>query len=480
MLSLLSLPSALCVFIASLLSLIVISYRLQHQGLELWHAGGVGGILIAVFCLSCVFLGCQYRHARHTASKSFTLVLATTGIALVLLFLVAEVMIRVIAEETPEETFVGNIVLLPREWPRVQAHRRTEWERSSHESGIFEPDETLGWTIGRNRKVIGSFGETYLSDAYGLRTSASKSDSKEQAPAFRIAIVGNSYAYGLDVSYEETWGHQLEARIGRQIHVLNFGVPAYGLDQSYLRYLRDVRDWHPDIVILTLISHDLVRSGFVYYVIGFLGGRVPGAKPRFTLVDEALTPLNLPLPSPQQIYSTPSITDLPFVEFDAAYRPADWKWHLYQYSYLLRFAISWNPKFLWYELDTDVRKVDKAILQSFVHTVQTTGATPLVVFLPEYGEFRNSARAPSNRELLGRRVVQEAGVPFLDLTTCLESVHEASRFTAGWHYTPAANSAVAECLDEEVSTLVEEILGRKSGAKSAPPREPAEIAEKAG
>ncbi|HMU30299.1 MAG TPA: SGNH/GDSL hydrolase family protein [Nitrospira sp.] len=463
MISLVSLPVALCGLAASFFSFIVIFYRLQHQGIDLWHAGGLL-FIIAVFCLACISLSAHYRHTRRIASKAFTLQLTATGIALALLFLGAEVMIRVVAEQTPEETFVGDTVLLPREWQRVQAHRLADWERSRQQSTIIEPDATLGWTIGPNRKEIGIFGEMYFSNAYGLRTLANETDPKATAPALRIAISGNSYAYGLDVTYDETWGHQLESRIGQHVQVLNFGVPAYGLDQSYLRYLRDIQDWHPDIVILALISHDLVRSGLVYYLIGFQGGRVPGAKPRLSVVGEEPFALNLPLPSPERIYSTSSIEDLPFVDFDIAYRPADWKWHLYQYSYLLRFAVSWNPTSLWspYELAPDVERVDKAILKSFVDTVRATGSTPLVVFLPEYGEFRHSVRSPSEQQLLGRRVLQEAGVKFLDLTACLELVNATSRFTLGWHYTAAANSAVAECLLDEVSRLVGVILEHKS------------------
>jgi len=106
--------------------------------------------------------------------------------------------------------------------------------------------------------------------------------------------------------------------------------------------------------------------------------------------------------------------------------------------------------------------VDKAILKSFVDTVRATGSTPLVVFLPEYGEFRHSVRSPSEQQLLGRRVLQEAGVKFLDLTACLELVNATSRFTLGWHYTAAANSAVSECLLDEVSRLVGVILEHKS------------------
>ncbi|MDP9131555.1 MAG: hypothetical protein M3M98_00270, partial [Nitrospirota bacterium] len=225
------------------------------------------------------------------------------------------------------------------------------------------------------------------------------------------------------------------------------------IDQAYLRYLREVRDWHPDIVILSFISHDLVRNGMVYYSIGFPGATVPGAKPRFSLVAEKLAPLNLPLPSPEQVHSAPSIADLPFIEADNTYSPADWDWHFYQFSYLFRFAISWKLPLLFtsYELDKDIQSVSEAILRSFVRTVHASGSIPMVVFLPEYTEFRHAFKPLSERDLLGRRVAREAGIEFLDLTSCLESVGDGVRFTTGWHYTPQANGVVARCLDQRIT-----------------------------
>ena len=103
-----------------------------------------------------------------------------------------------------------------------------------------------------------------------------------------------------------------------------------------------------------------------------------------------------------------------------------------------------------YELDKDVQWVSEIILKTFVHTVRAADSLPMVVFLPEYTEFRNSSRLPSERDLLGRRVAREAGVEFLDLTPCLESVVAGGRFTTGWHYTPQANGAVAQCLQGEI------------------------------
>lgn len=445
---------ALYLLAGSAFSLIVVFYRLQGHVATLGPAGmawvavivPMGGLVFA----SVTLLG-HYRYSRRTGSKQLQLVLSMGCVALVLFFLGAEVMVRVLAEETPEGPLVGDTVLLPRDWARVLAHRRASWEQASREYGVFTIDETLGWTVGRNRKGVGPHNETYWSNDDGLRTQQIGVSLRDRPAAFRIAIIGDSYTFGEDVSYEDTWGHQLETLMGPAVEVLNFGVPGYGIDQAFLRYLRDVRDWHPDLVILSFISHDLVRSGMVYYWIGFQGAAVPGAKPRFSLDGGQLTLLNYPLPSPEHIQSTSTIGNLPFIQSDSAYHPADWEWHLYQYSYLLRFAISWqfHPVASGYELDPGVQEINEAILKSFVRTAQAAGSHPMVVFLPEYQEFRQSS-GMLDRGLLGRRVARKAGVELLDLTSCLEAVPNGLRFTTGWHYTPHANRAVAHCLQAQI------------------------------
>ncbi len=455
MVSRISTACALYLLAGSLFSLIVAFYRLQGRWATLYAPGWTWVSVIvpvSTFVLACAALIVHYRHSRRTEVKDFRLVLSMGVVALALCFLGGEVLIRALAEETPEGPILGNTVLLPRDWARVLAHRRAHWAQASRDYGVFTSDETLGWTVGRNRKGIGPYGETYFSNEDGLRTRQNGVSVRDQSATLRIAILGDSYTFGEDVSFEDSWGHQLEVLIGSGVQVLNFGVPAYGIDQAYLRYVREVREWHPDIVILSFISHDLVRSGMVYYWIGFPGAAVPGAKPRFSLVGEQLTVLNFPLPSPEQIHSTSIIGDLPFIQFDSAYHPTDWEWHLYQYSYLLRFAISWqfDTGSASYELNKEDQKINEAILHSFVRTAKSAGSDPMVVFFPEYTELRNSSGMRSEPNLLGRRLASEAGVEFVDLTSCLETVAEGARFTAGWHYTPQANSAVAHCLQSRL------------------------------
>lgn len=437
---------AFYLLVGSGLGLIVLFYRLQGHWITLgvndWPTWLAVVISVSLVALASASLRSHYQHSRRTGSKHLQLVLSMGCVTFALFFVGAEVMLRLLAEEHPEGPILGNTVLLPRDWAKVLAHRRISWEQAAREYGVFTEDDTLGWTVGRNRKGV------YQSNEDGVRTFRNGASVKDRPVAVRIAILGDSYTFGADVSYEETWGYQLERLLGTDVQVLNFGVPAYGIDQAFLRYLRDVRDWHPDIVILSFISHDLVRTGMLYYWIGFQGAAVPGAKPRFFLDGEQLRLLNLPLPVPEQIRSTATIGDLPFVQFDSAYNPADWERHLYQYSYLLRFAVSWpfNLGGSLYRLDRNVQKINEAILNSFIRTARAEGSFPLVVFLPEYMEFQRSSGRVSDRDLLGKRVARDAGVELVDLTSCLEAVPNDQRFTAGWHYTPHANGAVAHCL----------------------------------
>lgn len=361
-------------------------------------------------------------------------------------FLCAEVSMRLLVTNTPEGPSVRDTVLLPRDWPLVMMNRRLLWEQSSSRYGLFRFDEMLGWTVGSNRQGTGPHGESYFSSHEGLRIGGPDISLAGRATR-RIALLGDSYTFASDVNYEDSWGYRLEQKLGPATQVLNFGVPGYGIDQAYLRYERDVRAWHPEVVILALISHDVLRTTMVYYQIGFPGALVPGAKPRLTIRDGRLMPVNLPLPEPRTLFNSHRIADLSFVDYDRAYRSSEWNWHLYQWSYLLRFAVSWTPSWNRHDLDEETWALNRAVLQTFARRVLEDGSIPLIVFLPSFTEFRDAGGRPHDRDLLGVRMLDYADMSYVDVLPCLD--HPPSwhiLFTTGWHYTPAANELIAQCL----------------------------------
>ena len=79
--------------------------------------------------------------------------------------------------------------------------------------------------------------------------------------AFRIAVLGDSFAEGLQVRLEDTFEAVLERELakcpsfrGRAVEVFNFGVSNYGTAQELLTLRECVWDVEPDLVLLAFFS----------------------------------------------------------------------------------------------------------------------------------------------------------------------------------------------------------------------------------
>ncbi len=73
----------------------------------------------------------------------------------------------------------------------------------------------------------------------------------------RIAVLGDSIAFGYWVAEEQAFPRQLERMLGPQIQVLNFGVPGYNLDQEIEALRTRVFEYSPDLVVVALCLNDL-------------------------------------------------------------------------------------------------------------------------------------------------------------------------------------------------------------------------------
>ena len=107
--------------------------------------------------------------------------------------------------------------------------------------GEFHP--TLGWRTKANlvsrHNVINS---------WGLRSPREYSEVPPDG-TLRVAAHGDSFVYGSEVLGDECWSSIIE-RENADIEVLNYGVPGYGTDQAYLRYVEEGRRGQPQVVVL--------------------------------------------------------------------------------------------------------------------------------------------------------------------------------------------------------------------------------------
>lgn len=403
----------------------------------------MGASLAAVVSLLAIVL--VLRQLRPRGGRLLASCLALNLSSVTLAWGSAEILIRALSVRTPAGTSFAHTLLLPRSWEAVAARYREILARAAAQGSYLVFDDTLGWTVGRARR---SRNGLYLSSVEGLRSPRLGMTLADRSSRHRIALVGDSFTFGLEVPYADTWGSHLEHALGPDWQVLNFGVDGYGVDQAVLRYERDVLSWNPEIVILGVINHDLRRTLGVYAFLTFPLAEIPFPKPRFVLRAGALEPLNLPLPPPAELFDEPSIADLPFIDYDRTFQehPAwEWERHFYHHSYAVRFLLSRFPR--WPSLtatadDSALRAVNGALLARFVKLARRQGSTPIVVFFP--GEWE----LPPLSELrpgVAVEVLHEQQIPYLDMTGCVLELPPGDRFLSV-HYSPAANSAIARCL----------------------------------
>jgi hypothetical protein len=361
--------------------------------------------------------------------------------------LVLEASVRILAKKTEHGIMLGAVTVRPT-WPELRTHSRgildgtARW--GDRDTSYFIYDRELGWTVGPNRQTRDGL---YFSSAEGLRSARPNVRLADQAHRARVALIGDSNAFSFEVPFEESWGHHLQQILGEDVQVLNFGVDGYGIDQIYLRYLRDVRPWNPSVVLVGFIGHDLKRTLAVYPFVSF---DWPGyfVKPRFGLVSGQLKLLNVPLPTPAEILNTRQIESLPFVAYDPAYGNGDWLWRFDHGPLFLRYLTSAVPR--WPASSPEVSEeaaiaLDSRILAGIVTSAEEAGSVPVLVSLSRaYGAMMQAT-------------IEHAGVEVFDGTSCVTGIPAGQRKVAsGSHYTGVANRAIARC----TAPLVEAALAR--------------------
>jgi hypothetical protein len=448
-----------------------------------WHkspdgpflAASTGGILLvggAAFALALlVAAGVSYRAAGTAGRRVLQLALAANVTGLALALVAAEVLLRALAAPSGAGLLLGPVTLPPT-WQEIRARNRALLAGARGEHGdwlsyvVADPD--LGWSIGPSRATPDGL---YFSSREGIRSARPGIAFAARRPALRIALVGDSHTFSMDGRFEDSWGHQLEALLGPRAQVLNFGVDGYGIDQSWLRWRRDVRPWRPDIVLFGFVQHDLVRTLAVYPFLSF-GWDYPFAKPRFVVSDHEPRQLNAPLVTPDSIVALEYPAELPFAALDLGYRTADWRWREGRPPLLARlFGTAfrrWPGRGPEISDDAAVR-ISGTIVAAFLREARSDGAHARVLYFPTAGA-GDFAGETARRPDIAWRMLAEHDIDHLDLGDCVRAVPARARLVPGRsHYTARANAAVARCVARDLQArgwLRDLVIRSASGAAS--------------
>ena len=432
-------------------------YRLGDRALAS-SLGSTPGIAFVVallaFLTAVAIIARRYRLSRRLGSRSFVFTAAMNLITVALIFIPAEIAVRLLSRDASDTAIFLERRLAPRNWEKAAAINREIFERASGDLSYLVYDETLGWTVGRDRSGANGL---YLSSAEGLRAARRGAVLAGPKTKPRIAIVGDSFAFAERVAFEESWGHLLETNSGGRIEVFNFGVGGYSIDQAYLRVKKDVLAWQPDVVILGFPLADLYRTLTFYPFVRSAHWRIPFSKPRIVTDGNALRILNVPTIHPRVMFAQQSIEDLPFLEYDAGYIGRRWRQSSFtDVSYLKRLLLD-----TWADpgsegapdgSDEELVRVNGAIFREFIRLADDNGVVPLIAYFPGIWEI---SRLSHGEQTAGQRIMKEMGVPFVDTTPCVLEVEPDERFVPNdTHYSPAGNAAVAKCLGAALTRIL--------------------------
>lgn len=149
-------------------------------------------------------------------------------------------------------------------------------ECSEYENYLQARHPHLGWPPGRQ----------------GTANPRSRSIPAIALPAEDcLTAYGDSYVFGSDVTAGEAWSNILSRRLGCRVG--NFGVPAYGTGQAFLRFKLNENDSAP-VTYLGIYANNFKRS--VNQLRPFISGsgKLDGFKPRYYLEQGQLRLASIP------------------------------------------------------------------------------------------------------------------------------------------------------------------------------------------
>ena len=275
-------------------------------------------------------------------------------------------------------------------------------------------DPQLGWVRKANTSNMekGRYGQT----CYHIGSNGARLNPGHEELESRISCFGDSFTFCRQVNDDETWAWYLSRLSGT--NVLNFGVGNYGIDQAYLRMLRELKNLKTNIVMMGVVPSTIVRILCVWKHYNEFGNTF-GFKPRFELKDGKLILIKNIIDDESKFYG--------YEKFLEEIRANDYFYKMkfrnemirfpYLYSVLrkpgrnipiisalllsmfldrLNIKNSWINEYplmkimeinriLRYRLFQDgyVTNLMRAIVQEFISSVKEKGAKPILLLMPQ-------------------------------------------------------------------------------------------------
>jgi len=290
----------------------------------------------------------------------------------------------------------------------------------------------------------------------------------------RIAAFGDSFVYGSEVLTDQAWTSIIE-QSRPNTEVLNYGVPGYGQDQIFLRFLAEGQDLEPTVVLFGVATPTLERLMKVASMF-----QAPGApsydfvkKPRFLLDGDHLTLAPNPLrrPSDFQSYLKDPSLFRELGAYDYWYEPLVYENWLFEYTRTGRLVFGgWTQiKRRFFDTDRPLKgpkgagifnesstgfRILTLILERFVANALKWGMRPVVLLLPDGYSTERIRSGRSGIMDPVRKFCRDQGLAYIDVKDAFLAQSD-ERETSVWfndnfHYSLEGNRIVADWIRVEI------------------------------
>src|SRR6266511_1045662 len=330
-------------------------------------------------------------------------------------------------------------------------------------------DPLLGWSTGPSARGEDR-GAIYRTNSAGIRSD--REFGLEPASGVRrLAAFGDSFAHCDEVNNSDCWTLRLE-RAWAGTEVLNFGVPAFGPDQAWLRYERDGRPYHPCAVLIGYYIGDIDRVVNRFRPFYTPETSLVVGKPRFLLDRDGLSLLPNPATRLEQL-DDPAWVEEALGPHDHWYFPGTFVANPFDVFVLVRLGrTAVYRRIRRIELGSDQREsharayggqveafqVAGQVLIRFAREVEQDGAQPVVVVFGGRAELAAVQRGDKFYAPLLDWLAREM-VPTIDATDALLAAARRSggdpqsMLTLNSHYRGPGNQVVAEALARQLPKL---------------------------
>ncbi len=166
--------------------------------------------------------------------------------------------------------------------------------QAGHHRLFCEYDQLLGWRHKPNAANFHTTKEYSVKESFnskGIR--GPEYDYEKDENEFRIFILGDSFAEGYTVEFEDLFSEALKNElINKRINcrVINSGTGGYSTDQELLFFQNEGKKYKPNLTIVMFYDNDTWFNNQLKYWRGY--------KPLFKLEDNNLVLTNIPIPKP--------------------------------------------------------------------------------------------------------------------------------------------------------------------------------------